>query len=734
MKIGSFRLRALRCLVAGLTVAAAVLTLGVTSALAHSAFIGSTPEPGVHLEQPPAKITIAFTEPLERKLSTVRLVAVDSGERLPVEITAPSSKRLAVVPTGPLRRGAYEVRWHTVSTLDGHALEGSFSFGVQAPAAGGEHSLEQSPLARDGWLRVLARGAMYAALLVFVGALLLDVLLGRERSGSWLVPPDAPDATRLRRRERAVSVELGLVAAAAAAVAALADSADAAGSLSASAISDYLLSGLPGFARLATVVFVLLAALIAARGLRAAAVPAALSLLAVAASGHASSADPRLPTVALDWVHLLAAATWLGGIALVVVVWGPRLGRHSSEVRGYVARRVLPAFGRVALPAFLVVASTGSVSALVQLGHVQALWESPYGRLLLVKIALVGLIAAASYVHALRLRPQLIAANPHPDGRVERRHWRLLRSEPLLGLGVVAAVAFLVAFPLPPRQLGEADEAVAAGPPCDPCPLPRPKKDELAVAEHAGSRLVAGWLRREDGGVAGTLRVLDVDGKPSIEPVRVSGARQSPCGRGCWRFSIDGRPRSVDVSVAEGDRRYVARLAAQWRSGDNARARRLLMRVQRTMSRLRSLREVETVTSGPGSFARTVYRLQGPDRFAYVTNGASRSVVVGRYQWFRGPGQPWGRQRYGGGGPRFRTRSWFRWTPYAQEVRLLRLDRRDGLAELALMDPGTPVWLRLTIDLGTMRASRERMIARAHYMTRRYLAFNEPVSIEPPRR
>mgnify|MGYP003288045518 CR=1 FL=1 len=156
------------------------------------------------------------------------------------------------------------------------------------------------------------------------------------------------------------------------------------------------------------------------------------------------------------------------------------------------------------------------MSAVVQLGHVRALWETGYGRVLLVKVALVGLIASASYGHALRLRPRLLAANPHPDERLQRRHWRLLRSESLLGLGVVVAVAFLVAFPLPPRQLGEADEAVAAGPPCDPCPLPRPEANELSVAEHAGSRLVAGWLRAEGGGVSGTLRVLNVDGKPSL--------------------------------------------------------------------------------------------------------------------------------------------------------------------------------------------------------------------------
>jgi hypothetical protein len=345
-------------------------------------------------------------------------------------------------------------------------------------------------------------------------------------------------------------------------------------------------------------------------------------------------------------------------------------------------------------------------------------------------VALVAVIAAASYTHALRLRPRLIAANPHPDERVERRHWRLLRSEPLIGIGVVVAVALLVAFPLPPRQLGEADEAVAAEQSCDPCPLPAADAAELPVAEHAGSRLVAGWLRRSGGRLSGIIRVLDIHGKPSGARATVLGARQRGCGRGCWRFTRRMPSPTVEVALRERGRRYVARLPAGWRGGEDRSARRLLTGTQRAMARLRSMREIEMITSGPGSFARTVYRLQAPDRFAYTTDGGSRSVVVGHWQWFRAAGSGWTRQRYGGGGPPFRTRSWFRWTPYAQEVRLLRSGPR--YTELALMDPGTPVWLRLTVDRRTLRTVRERMIATAHFMTRRYLAFDEATAIAPP--
>jgi copper transport protein len=711
--------------------------LAAPAAFAHSAFVGSSPSPGTRLGETPAELTLRFTEPLNRRLSTAELVAVEGGERFPVEVSAPTAKQLTLVPSGPLLRGAYRVEWHTVSTLDGHALEGTFSFGVRAPAAGGAHALEQSPLARDGWVRVLARLALYASLLLFAGALLLRLLLARAGEPSWVVPERVAaalvDATGPRRRERFVMVDLGLAAAVAASASALADAADAAGSLSPDGISQYLLGSLPGFARVAVVLLILAAGLMAARGTRLAALPAALALGAVAASGHASSADARVPTIVLDWVHLLAGAVWLGGIGLIAIVWGPALWRSEKGPRRAVARTVLPAFGRVAPPAFVVVASTGAVSALIQLGHLAALWESAYGRVLAAKIALVGLIAGASYLHALRLRPRLLAANPHLDERLERRHWRLLRGEPILALGVIAAVAVLVAFPLPPRQLVDADDALAAASPCDPCPLPRPKADELAVAEQAGSHLVAAWLRRENGRLEGTVRVLNIQGKPAGAPVRVLDARQDSCGRGCLRLASADRA-VVAVAVRERGRSYVARLPARWRLGASVRARRLLERAQRTMAGLDSLREVEAVTSGPGSFARADYRLRAPDRFAYVTNGGTESVVIGKRQWLRTRESTWRATRYAGGGPGFRTRGWFRWTPYAQHVRLVRVSTDQGrpVAELALMDPGTPVWLRLTVDLATMRAVRERMIAQAHYMTRRYLAFNEPVRIRPP--
>ena len=63
---------------AALLVAAAFLGPAAPAG-AHSAFLGSAPEPGRRLERTPVAIRLTFTEPLVRRLSKARLIAVAGG-------------------------------------------------------------------------------------------------------------------------------------------------------------------------------------------------------------------------------------------------------------------------------------------------------------------------------------------------------------------------------------------------------------------------------------------------------------------------------------------------------------------------------------------------------------------------------------------------------------------------------------------------------------------------------
>lgn len=714
---------------------AAAFALAVPSvAHAHSAFLTSTPAPGERLQDAPARVVLRFTEPLNARLSRAELVPARGGSRVEARI-ARSGRTLSITPAARLGRGAYRLEWHTVSTEDGHALEGSFSFGVRAAAVGGGHAIEQSPLARRGWLRIGFRAAIYAALLLFAGAVLLRVLLPDREGRSWLAPrtldDEFGDGAAADRRVRALVGDVGVFAASCAVAVALLDAADAAGGLSLSGVSDFLLANLPGVARIALVLLILGAVVLVERARRVAAALVVLAVGAIAVSGHANSAEPRFAAIVNDWAHLLAAAVWVGGIALIAITWGPVRRTLDAGARRAAMRHVLPAFGRIALAAFVLVVVSGSVSALIELGEPQALWQTAYGRILTVKVVLAALIALLSYAHAMRLRPRLMGANPHPRAALERRHWRLLAAEPLVGLGVVIAVAVLVAFPLPPRQLGELEPASAAPAACDPCPLPRSGADELAVAAQGGRNIVAAWIRRRPEGLAGEVRLIDIRGRASRTPIRILGTVARPCGAGCHRFTA---PAGDTLTVVGRDQgvSFTATLPARWLPDRRRSARRLLERAQRTMRALRSLRETERVTSGPGTLARTDYRLKAPDRVALTTDRGLRRAEIGRRRWFRAGDTSWQIERSDAGLP-FRMRTWFRWTAFAQAVQLLRLDRSRRRAELALFDPGTPAWQRLTVDLRTLRVTAAITATKAHFSTQRFYAFNRPVRIDAPK-
>ncbi|MGH2898738.1 MAG: copper resistance CopC family protein, partial [Solirubrobacteraceae bacterium] len=97
---------------------------GAPAAYGHAAFLGSDPQPGVRLQIAPAQVTLSFTEPLNRTLAGAKITRVGGG--VIATRMAASQRRLVLRPMEQLKRGAYRVRWHSVSTQDGHALEGSF--------------------------------------------------------------------------------------------------------------------------------------------------------------------------------------------------------------------------------------------------------------------------------------------------------------------------------------------------------------------------------------------------------------------------------------------------------------------------------------------------------------------------------------------------------------------------------------------------------------------------------
>ena len=163
---------------------------------------------------------------------------------------------------------------------------------------------------------------------------------------------------------------------------------------------------------------------------------AALIGLYPAMAGHAIASD-RLRTLAVvgDAMHVWAAGSWIGGLGLLLFLelsWRRRNGGSS------LLPQMVPAFSRVAVVSVATLALTGLFSAWLHLPTVGALFTSTYGRLLLGKLVVVGMILALGAWNWRRLTPVL--SDPSGPDRLRRA----ASYELLLGQVALAITAVFV--------------------------------------------------------------------------------------------------------------------------------------------------------------------------------------------------------------------------------------------------------------------------------------------------
>ena len=142
-------------------------------------------------------------------------------------------------------------------------------------------------------------------------------------------------------------------------------------------------------------------------GALALAVPAALlgawAVIVPGLSGHAGDPGLGLPAVAVDALHTAAAAIWIGGLAQLVLVT-PHATRGLPDVDRTRVRTAMTArFSRVALTSVAVLALTGAGRALWAISSPGQLWQTGYGRALLVKTALLAGLVGLGYLNRRRI-------------------------------------------------------------------------------------------------------------------------------------------------------------------------------------------------------------------------------------------------------------------------------------------------------------------------------------------
>jgi copper transport protein len=414
---------------------------------AHAILLRSDPAKDSVLSNAPKQVRMWYSEALNPAFSTAVVV---NGENKRVDnrdahVSSNDQTEMDVTLQPNLPPAVYIVIWRTDSAADGHILRGSFIFSV-ARADGSVPTL--APGSNPG-ANVLGGGNLTG---LYTGQIdgptlfnLIMITLVEMGAIFWMgaqlwinfvltISADAHSEERninervQRRFERYFSLPTLIVLFLANIGVLVGQALNLSGGDLASALSPSLLAGLATSGRFGIYwmmreVVILIAMILAFYMLLRQQRPrivktvlpianlflASALLIAITMSGHAAAVNPNIVSYAIviDWLHLLAASLWVGGMMYIATNYLPVLRRLQIPQQARSLVTVLPYFSPLAIAGVLIMAVTGPFNAAFHLTSWQQFLSTAYGRALLVKIALVGGLLVTSAIHVGLLRPRL---------------------------------------------------------------------------------------------------------------------------------------------------------------------------------------------------------------------------------------------------------------------------------------------------------------------------------------
>lgn len=392
---------------------------------AHGVLLSSIPPENALLDKAPPVATLQFNELVTPLV--VQLVAPDGTRTDLTDQLAPGALLTAPLDAD-LPEGTYVLSWRVVSE-DGHPIAGSqvFSLGQESQINASALQVGDTKVSFALWL---ARGLLYICLFAGVGGALF---------GAFVAP--------LPRLARSVTYSLlvsGVVLAAASlglqGLDALGRSFDA---IAGFRIWSTALDTSYGPTAIGLMLSLLLATVSLTYGKVLSRVLSGAALLAMggalAASGHASAADPQWLTRPAVSIHVAAVALWLGALL--------PLGQYllSGDDSG---RATLKRFSTVIPWAVAPLIVSGAALIVVQMGWPSRLWLAPYGLILLAKLVLLVGLFGLALINRVKFTGAALEGRPKFLAHLQTS----IRAEIVIAIVILLLVAGW-RFTPPPRAL-----------------------------------------------------------------------------------------------------------------------------------------------------------------------------------------------------------------------------------------------------------------------------------------
>jgi copper transport protein len=409
-------------LVQGLLILLSVFCF-TSGASAHASLVSTEPSDGSMMSQAPRTVRLRFNEPV--RPAAIKLIDGEGRRRDDARVSSHDDLIEITLPDD-LPRGAQLVSYRVFSA-DGHPVGGSLVFSIGMSRGTVTARTEGAPgLAPLIWL---TRIGVYLGLFAGVGGLFFCIWIARNGAGSNVT---------------AAALMVGLLCAVASLGLQGLDLLDV-------PLADIVTSapwkaaaGTSLFPSLLLAITAIGAAIVAwlgtsVRVIRALSAVAMVGVgLSLTASGHASTAPPQWLSRPIIFLHGIGVAFWIGALTPLAA-----MARKPSGALVAILNR----FSRIAVPVVGVLALTGLMLAIVQVGKFSALIETSYGLILSVKLALIVVILAFAALNRFRLTPALAV-----DLHSTRALVRSILAECVVALAILAVVAGW-RFTPPPRAL-----------------------------------------------------------------------------------------------------------------------------------------------------------------------------------------------------------------------------------------------------------------------------------------
>lgn len=432
-----------------LAVCLTIILPGISEA--HAILVRSDPAPNTILPVAPDQVHMWFSEALNPAVSTAAVVN-QKNQRIDQRnafVSPDNATEMDISLQSNLPPGVYAAVWRASSSGDGHVLTGSFLFTVARPGGsvptansgtvpgqnvlGGSNAAGLSSGQMDGptLFNLLMVTLLEIAAIFWVGAQFWSIFVLSPSAEDHEATSAANQQVQRRYAQHfALPTLLVLLVANGGMLfgqALTASGGNIGNAFSLSLLASLVTGGRFGVFWIMRVVALLLALRLALFQVqwyrRGRDLPRLVStifpwvnlvlglalFISMTMTSHASAVAGNKGVLALivDWLHLVAAALWVGGMLYITTSYLPVLRRRPVVDQARSLVTVLPYYSPWALVGVGILAVTGPFSATIHLTSWGQLLATAYGRTLAVKSLLVGVLLLTSAIHLWFLRPRL---------------------------------------------------------------------------------------------------------------------------------------------------------------------------------------------------------------------------------------------------------------------------------------------------------------------------------------